>query len=107
MGLTSSFYGNIYRAKPKKGGKAAKAREASRKAEYTAYLRSDRWKKIRAEKIKEVGGKCQHCWATKRLQVHHLSYDFLGREELAMSSLLVLCRPCHKLWHRRHANGWI
>ncbi len=44
---------------------------------------------------------CQDCGARGHLQVHHRSYQHVGRE--LRSELTTLCRHCHM---RRHGLLW-
>lgn len=56
---------------------------------------------------KRAGGYCERCGdRTRRLEVHHLTYERFGRELL--TDLQGLCEPCHKIadeerkrWTRR------
>ena len=68
------------------------------KFDYYGYLNSNNWREIREKKIAEGGGKCQMCDETKNLDVHHETYERVGDELL--SDLAVLCRKCHKAFHR-------
>lgn len=63
--------------------------------EYRAYLRSPKWRLIRWLKLCMAGFKCQQCGATRKLQVHHLTYEHLYNEHLG--DLQVLCKSCHPL----------
>lgn len=70
----------------------------------TFYLTSWHWKFTRWAKKLQVRiftGKvqCEKCRSTKRLQVHHETYERIGRERL--SDLTLLCDSCHKKEHRR------
>lgn len=62
---------------------------------YALYIKSPEWKRKRTKKLRIVGARCQNitCRSRFNLQVHHLTYDRLGREK--MSDLKVLCRACH------------
>jgi 5-methylcytosine-specific restriction endonuclease McrA len=76
-----------------------------RKEHYEDYINSPAWTKKRTEKMIEAKYKCEECGASRMdiyLQVHHLSYDRLGREE--MRDLLVLCENCHKKKHHQLAK---
>ncbi len=64
---------------------------------YLAYLESAEWKERRREHIRIADGKCQICNSSDRLQVHHRSYERLGRE--LFSDLVVLCKGCHTIFH--------
>lgn len=63
------------------------------------YLKSPHWYAVRAQKIKEAGGKCEDCGAGGRLDVHHESYKNLGHER--MKDLRVNCRKCHRKRHKK------
>jgi hypothetical protein len=70
--------------------------------EYIEYRKSPGWKITRAYMIKRVGGGCQQCHSSTRLQVHHRTYERLGRE--LPEDLLVLCEFCHKIEDRRRKD---
>jgi hypothetical protein len=72
-------------------------KEESLEDEYTAYINSPDWKRVREAKIKQVGGRCQRCGLSKwsvRLEVHHKDYKHFKHERL--EDLEVLCEKCHK-----------
>lgn len=76
-----------------------KASGLSRKDWYgQVYLRSQRWKELRARALIACGYKCQGCCCENMLQVHHLTYDRIGAEPV--SDLMVLCSDCHGLAHK-------
>ena len=62
------------------------------------YLPSNHWKKKREEALEFYGRKCQACGSTESLQVHHLHYKSLHRENVE-TDLEVLCADCHKFEH--------
>lgn len=64
---------------------------------YGAYLRSRHWRRLRAAKLAEVGERCESCGIRGIVQIHHVTYERLRREEL--SDLQVLCRDCHNDAH--------
>jgi uncharacterized protein with PIN domain len=64
---------------------------------YHDYLKSEQWEIKRQEKFKQVGKRCQVCNGSYRLQIHHRTYDRIGKEKL--DDLTVLCSTCHKLFH--------
>jgi len=84
---------------------------------YEDYLLSSRWRLIRRQALVRARWRCQNpaCpddavrWLTDteifemavpyRLEVHHLTYERLGRER--PDDLLVLCERCHSLEHGR------
>jgi len=57
------------------------------------YLRSDHWQEVRRKKLKQAGYKCEACGQKVKLDIHHLTYERLGKERL--SDLQALCRSCH------------
>jgi hypothetical protein len=65
---------------------------------YTEYLGSDTWKKIRKEVIKRNNGKCQACGLEQSLNVHHTNYSpsILGGK---IKGLYLLCVHCHDEVH--------
>ncbi len=65
-------------------------------------MHSPAWRERRKEKLAEVGYRCQGCDEDERLEVHHLTYERLGREP--MRDLMVLCRLCHAREHNRTPN---
>jgi 5-methylcytosine-specific restriction endonuclease McrA len=67
---------------------------------YGRYLRSPAWRATARKALERASYKCQICGADRwltRLDVHHNSYERLGREP--PEDLIVLCRHCHKLFH--------
>jgi hypothetical protein len=71
---------------------------------YEAYLKSDHWQRVRRLKFARNGARCEECGGRSRLEVHHLSYDRLGRERL--EDLKVLCRACHASAHGLGADQY-
>ena len=69
---------------------------------YAAYLRSDTWQSTKRRKLAAVDWRCESCgaeWGLIPLDVHHLTYERLGRER--DEDLRVLCRACHGEEHRQ------
>ena len=59
---------------------------------YEKYSASPAWKRKRDLVIERDKGKCVWCQAEGK-QVHHKTYDNIGKEPL--SDLVLLCVPCH------------
>ena len=57
------------------------------------YLQSDHWQEVRKRKLKQAGYKCEACGEKVKLDIHHLTYERLGKERL--DDLQALCRDCH------------
>ncbi len=66
--------------------------------DYRYYIRSAAWYRRRAVALKIADHKCMICYSSENLSVHHRTYERLGREK--MTDLVVLCWPCHDLFHR-------
>jgi hypothetical protein len=61
---------------------------------YLDYLNSDGWYTKREMVLQRDGFTCQWCGYDSELQVHHLHYDNIFREEL--EDLVTLCSECHE-----------
>jgi len=68
-----------------------------RQIQHREYLQSPLWKSIRAKAIEHYGEVCGKC-GNHGNDVHHLTYDRVGGEEL-LEDLQVLCRECHEAIH--------
>jgi 5-methylcytosine-specific restriction endonuclease McrA len=73
---------------------------------YAEYLETAHWADRRDRKIAASGGQCDRCGFYGQrdqdgrlhgLDVHHLTYETLGHED--MSDLETLCRTCHREQH--------
>lgn len=68
-------------------------------AEYIAFLRSDRWRELSAQRMAIDGYRCTMCGATgtrlNRLECHHLNYKQPFGEENPYRDLTTLCHVCH------------
>ena len=70
---------------------------------YQKYLKSPLWQARRRAKIIQSKGRCELCGFHAATEVHHLTYECVGREDL--SHLLAVCRDCHADWHGKGANS--
>jgi hypothetical protein len=61
-----------------------------------AYMLSDQWKWVN-QRVRQAGVRCLACQSRARLQLHHVYYTRLGREQ--WFDLIPLCRSCHKRLH--------
>jgi 5-methylcytosine-specific restriction endonuclease McrA len=66
---------------------------------YKQYLQSKEWLQLRLD-ILTLRPKCEKCGYGKNLQVHHLHYKNIFKEE--PSDLMVLCNKCHLKEHGLH-----
>ena len=72
--------------------------------QYKEYLKSPKWKAIAEQRLMIDGYTCQGCGsrgtASNPLQVHHLSYRYIGKEENRIfEDLVTLCDACHGQIH--------
>ena len=68
---------------------------------YADYLRSPHWQAVRRAHWHRVGpaAQCAVCPETRGLQLHHRTYQRLGREE--PGDLVLLCGEHHRAVHQR------
>lgn len=67
--------------------------------EYTDYLRTAHWYRLRELALEHYGHSCSRCGNKRHLQVHHrLSWD-RGRGQERLCDLTVLCNACHARYH--------
>lgn len=69
---------------------------------YLAYLNSAAWRQRRNRKLRQVGWQCERCPAKRHLEVHHRTYERLGKE--FDSDLEALCESCHNAEHITQTN---
>ena len=70
--------------------------------EYRARIASPEWQELRHRLITAAGHRCAHCGTGDGpLQLHHRTYERLGRE--LDRDLVVLCLPCHREADRARA----
>lgn len=68
---------------------------------YLNYIKSEAWRLRCAAYFQKHGKFCKACGTFKGpIQVHHMSYDRLGREPMA--DLVSVCSPCHRGIHQLH-----
>ena len=68
--------------------------------DYETYLKSYEWRMISREAKLRASRRCQLCNSENDLQVHHRSYENLGRElETNFRDLIILCERCHTHFH--------
>lgn len=66
---------------------------------YSEYLKSDRWRELRAQRLRMDGYKCSICGSAKNVQVHHVAYPEVYGSE-GMDDLMSVCGPCHSRLHK-------
>jgi len=66
---------------------------------YQEYLQSPHWQEVRKRALERAGHRCSVCSRKSDLNVHHNTYENLGRER--DEDVTVLCRECHELFYRQ------
>jgi hypothetical protein len=61
--------------------------------QYERHLSSDKWQQTRRLVFQRARWTCEWCHEARATQVHHLSYEHVGCENLA--ELLAVCVACH------------
>ena len=64
--------------------------------QYERYIKSSKWRNIRQRVMARDGQRCKMCNSTENLQVHHLTYEHLYKEENYLYDLVTLCKKCHE-----------
>lgn len=65
--------------------------------EYSKYLKSEHWLTLRGIILRLYGNHCALCRGESSLEVHHNTYERIGKE--LFDDLVVLCRDCHQRHH--------
>lgn len=63
------------------------------------YLQSPQWLTKRQAVLHRDNYTCQMCSSTNNLNIHHVTYERLGNENL--SDLVTLCNNCHSKLHNK------
>lgn len=71
--------------------------------EYREYLRSDHWIKFKHGYSRKYKNECYLCGDTQWLELHHVTYERLGKE--LQTDVVYLCRDCHELVHQKTQSG--
>lgn len=70
---------------------------------YSAYLRSEHWRRLRLSVLKRDKYQCQNCFDSVTEQtahVHHISYVGFQRVGYSFAfEVVTLCRECHEDFH--------
>jgi hypothetical protein len=70
------------------------------KTKYNAYILSLEWQEKRKQVFDKKWYKCEACWISEFLHIHHWTYIRLYKEKL--SDLFVLCGYCHMSLHDKY-----
>jgi uncharacterized protein YnzC (UPF0291/DUF896 family) len=62
---------------------------------YYDYIESQAWQAKRSKRLMIDNLTCQRCGSKKDVQVHHLTYENFGNEDV-YNDLITLCKRCHE-----------
>lgn len=68
------------------------------KKEYRKYLKSKEWKSIKKKIRRRDKNQCRICFYSKNLNVHHMTYRRIFKENC--NDLILLCKRCHDKLHK-------
>jgi len=68
-----------------------------RKMPFQEYRLTPEWRARRNRVLLRAGNRCELCYASGLIDVHHRTYDRYGDE--LHNDLIALCRPCHQRQH--------
>ena len=76
---------------------------------YRKYLFSDEWEENKQPALNRVNavngyGTCERCGKHRKLDCHHLNYDYLYHEADHPECLLACCRQCHEKIHQEKTD---
>jgi len=66
---------------------------------YSDFLKSEYWMKIRKIIFTRDGHKCTKCNSNISLMAHHTTYKYHFSEHKHLDTLITLCERCHKKEH--------
>lgn len=69
---------------------------------YDIYLKSSEWAERRRLVMERAQGICEGCRLQRGSQVHHLTYEHVGKEFLF--ELVWICKPCHERHHDKQGD---
>ena len=72
---------------------------------YREYLQSDHWKAFRKRYYQRYGYKCTICGSTENINLHHKTYNRLGKEWLM--DVISLCEIHHHEFHGSCGNSYV
>jgi 5-methylcytosine-specific restriction endonuclease McrA len=77
-----------------------------RKSNYSKSLNNPNHKEVRRRALLREGFKCKVCPAKIRLELHHIDYNFLGKELDNMNWVVILCDKHHQEAHNDINHIW-
>lgn len=66
---------------------------------YSDFLNTIYWRGVSLFVKRRDGWRCSECGSTKKIKVHHKTYDNHGAETMHLEDLTTLCDKCHKKAH--------
>lgn len=78
-------------------------KKLTHKEKYDKYITSKKWENRRKKYYKTHERKCSACGSTSNLNLHHHTYERMGKER--DSDLVPLCSACHEMVHYIHRRS--
>jgi len=75
---------------------------AEKREAYRRYLATPQWQMKRKAVLERERYVCQGCMTNRAVEVHHITYEHVGRELLF--ELVALCSDCHRVAHEEAAE---
>jgi ribosomal protein S27AE len=70
--------------------------------DYKMYIMSPEWYAKKIQRLVLDNYTCQRCGSKEFLEVHHKTYENLGKEQ--MEDLATVCRTCHQAIHDKYGR---
>jgi len=77
-----------------------------RKSNYLKSLNNENHRLVKEKALIRDGFHCKLCPKQIRLELHHIDYEFLGKELENMQWVVILCEDCHQYVHNTPLHKW-
>ena len=79
-------------------------RKSKFRTDKALYMKSLEWQMMRKKILKRDKYTCQGCGDKTKLEVHHITYKRVGKEDT--SDLVSVCRFCHQAIHNKYGYDY-
>lgn len=77
-----------------------------RKSNYVKSLNNENHLEVRRRALFRDGFHCRLCEQRIRLELHHINYNFLGKELENLQWVVILCETHHQFVHNTPNHKW-
>ncbi len=77
-----------------------------RKSNYLKSLNNENHREVRNRALIREDFHCKLCEKRIRLELHHIDYEFLGKELENMQWVVILCEDHHQYVHNTPGHKW-